>query len=71
MIKNMVMKLTRTNGNPVLVNFDNVLFVERADDGEVGSVIRFNVPSDSSFSVIYSRIRVKESLSDIEYKLTT
>nr|DAK20138.1 MAG TPA: Flagellar and Swarming motility protein [Caudoviricetes sp.] len=71
MIKNMVMKLTRTNGNPVLVNFDNVLFVEMADDGEVGSVIRFNVPSDSSFSVISSRIRVKESLSDIEYKLTT
>jgi hypothetical protein len=71
MIKNMVMKLTSTNGNPVLVNFDNVLFVERADDGEVGSVIRFNVPSDSSFSVISSRIRVKESLSDIEYKLTT
>lgn len=71
MIKNMVMKLTRTNGNPVLVNFDNVLFVERADDDEVGSVIRFNVPSDSSFSVISSRIRVKESLSDIEYKLTT
>lgn len=71
MIKNMVMKLTRTNGNPVLVNFDNVLFVERTDDGEVGSVIRFNVPSDSSFSVISSRIRVKESLSDIEYKLTT
>lgn len=71
MIKKMVMKLTRTNGEPVLVNFDNVLFVERTDDGEVGSVIRFNVPSDSSFSVISSRIRVKESLSDIEYKLTT
>ena len=70
MIKNMVMKLTRTNGNPVLVNFDNVLFVERADDGEVGSVIRFNVPSDSSFTVISSRIRVKEALSEIEYRLT-
>lgn len=70
MIKNMVMKLTRTNGNPVLVNFDNVLFIEK-DDAEDCTVIRFNVPSDSSFSVISSRIRVKESLSDIEYKLTT
>lgn len=70
MIKNMVMKLTRTNGNPVLVNFDNVLFIEK-DDTEDYTVIRFNVPSDSSFSVISSRIRVKESLSDIEYKLTT
>lgn len=68
MIKKMVMKLTRTNGEPVLVNFDNVLFVERADDGEVGSVIRFNVTSDAPFST--TKIRVKETLSEIEYRLT-
>ena len=68
MIKKMVMKLTRTNGEPVLVNFDNVLFVERADDGEVGSVIRFNVASDAPFAT--TKVRVKESLSEIEYRLT-
>ena len=69
MIKKTVMKLTCTNGGAVLVNFDNVLFVERADDGEVGSVIRFNVASDAPFAT--TKVRVKESLSDIEYKLTT
>ena len=68
MIKKMVMKLTRTNGEPVLVNFDNVLFVERADDGEVGSVIRFNVVSDALIAT--TKIRVKETLSEIEYRLT-
>ena len=69
MIKKMVMKLTRTNGEPVLVNFDNVLFVERVDDGEVGSVIRFNVASDAPFAT--TKIRVKESLDEVLYKLTT
>lgn len=68
MIKKMVMKLTRTNGEPVLVNFDNVLFVERTDDGEVGSVIRFNVVSDVPF--VTTKVLVKETLSEIEYRLT-
>lgn len=68
MIKKMVMKLTRTNGEPVLVNFDNVLFVERADDGEVGSVIRFNIAADAPFAT--NKVRVKESISEIEYRLT-
>lgn len=69
MIKKMVMKLTRTNGEPVLVNFDNVLFVERTDDGEVGSVIRFNIAADAPFAT--TKIRVKESLDEVLYKLTT
>jgi len=68
MIKKMVMKLTRTNGEPVLVNFDNVLFVERTDDGEVGSVIRLNIAADAPFTT--TKVRVKESLSEIEYRLT-
>lgn len=69
MIKKMVMKLTRGDGRSVLVNFDNVLYVENANDGEGGAVIRFNIPSNSVYSS--STIRVKESLDEVLYKLTT
>lgn len=68
MIKKMVMKLTRGDGRSVLVNFDNVLYVENANDGEVGTIIRFNVARNSVYS---ASIRVKESLDEVLYKLTT
>lgn len=68
MIKKMVMKLTRGDGRSVLVNFDNVLFVENANDGEGGAIIRFNVSKDSVYS---ASIRVKENLDEVLYKLTT
>ena len=67
MIKKMVMKLTRGDGRSVLVNFDNVLYVENANDGEAGTIIRFNVPKDTVYS---ASIRVKESLDEVLYKLT-